>query len=108
MTTTHANCDHDRTPAARAICRKAQRAVAAKRQADIAEMIRVVGDRWVFRGASMFTRTHTDDLAVAADALYNYFAPTGDDARDRARRANGYVVTTSAQVIRRTVLYAAS
>lgn len=100
--TNHTNCEHDRTPAARAACRKARKNL-AHIEARI-ELINVLGAEWVLKAAWRFGSLQTTDVVDAADAILGYFAPSGDEARDRGRRANGYIITTSAREIRSIVL----
>lgn len=105
----HADCDHERTPAARAACRKARKAAAAERVEARASLIKALGgdmqyDRWVFKAASRFGKVRTSDIDEAADAVLDYFLPSGDDDKDARRRANGYTITTSPHTMRSIIL----
>lgn len=100
----HADCDHDLTPAARAACRKVRKAAIAAHIEERANLIQVLRNEWVFKAASRFGKVRTDDINEAADAVIAYFAPSGDDDKDARRRANGYTVTTNAHTIRSIVL----
>jgi len=111
----HTNCDHDRTSAARAICRKARATQVDAKAKAIAELLKVLDEgytprpnHWVFYGASHFAQVEVDTPEEAADALLAHFAPSGDEATDARRRANGYIITTDAHEIRRIILRAAS
>jgi hypothetical protein len=114
---THRDCYHEATKAARTACRRER---AAQAQAEVAtqaarlvaanELIEVLGADWVKKGAITYTDfTYADSQAPGADleaalALLAYFAPSGDEDRDRRRRANGYTITTSPYEIRRIIL----
>jgi len=102
--TTHANCTHPATKAARATCRKNR---AAGPSAQVLELIEVLNrgysprpNHWVFFAASRFAQIHTDDVFAAAEAVLAYFAPSGDDAQDDRRRRNGYIITQDPYQIR--------
>lgn len=105
-TTAHANCDHEATKAARAACRKARSSATAIRDAQVADLLAAYDrgyqtrpNAWVLNSAAKFAKVHTDDPIIAANALLDFFAPSGDEVRDAARRANGYTITTDASTI---------
>lgn len=112
----HSNCDHDRTPAARAACRKARANEDTFQAALRRELIEVFNsanyipssNHWVFYAARRFANYTGDDLDIAAGAVLAYFRPTGDEAQDANRRRNGYTVTTDPRNMLRITLRAAS
>lgn len=109
--TTHANCTHPATKAARAACRKA---TAKGPSAEVLELIRVMNlgystpNRWVFYAASRFAKVNTSDVFTAAEAVLAHFAPSGDEAQDSRRIRNGYIVTDDPHTILRVTLRSAS
>ncbi len=110
MTSSHANCDHDTTKAARATCRKNRAQVDTAHEALISSLLDAMpanelGYDWVIRGAQGFSNYQGSDRREAAEALLTYFAPTDDEASNARRRANGYLLTTDAYAIRRAILH---
>jgi hypothetical protein len=103
MTTTrtaHQDCTHEATKAARTSCRKDRASgLAAAREA-----LDIITARWALTGASNFTDYKGSDPLEATIALLAYFGPSGDEAQDARRRANGYIITTSAATIRSIIL----
>lgn len=106
MTTSHANCDHEATSSARALCRKAR----ADRQVLVEGIASYfedhVNDRfydWLLRGAWRFGSYQGNDHLEAASALLEYFFPANEATHDRRRR-DGYTVTTSPSVMRSVIL----
>lgn len=100
--TSHTDCSHEATKAARAACRKASAAKVTAREAVLTDTIAAFAARgddliWLFRAAAAFPEVRTTDRFEAAAAVYDYFAPSGDEAKDRRRRANGYLVTSNPQ-----------
>lgn len=109
MTSSHANCDHEFTKAARATCRKVRAEAANERNTWIDALLAAMpendlGIDWLVRGAQNFSDYRGDNRIEAANALLDYFAPSGDEARDASRRRNGYVITTDAYRIRSIIL----
>lgn len=103
----HTNCDHEATPRDRAACRKAQAEAAAATEVLIQALFAAMPEGelhdWLLRGAYTFASYEGSDRREAAEALLSYFGPVGE-AEDARRRANGYIVTTDASTIRRTIL----
>lgn len=94
--TSHTDCTHEATKAARAACRKAR---AAGPSAEVLELVRLADGDWILQGslfyaASRFAGVRTDDALEAATAVVAHFAPSGDEAKDARRRANGWIITT--------------
>jgi hypothetical protein len=97
--TAHQDCDHEATKAARAACRKAKASAAKAQEGKLADIIAAFATRgddlnWLFIAARTFPQVKTDDRFEAAAAVLDYFGPSGDEAQDARRRANGYIVTT--------------
>lgn len=103
----HADHDHPATSAARSACRKAATNAATQEAADIARFISIMGD-WTFYAASRFAKCQTKDINEAAKAAIAHFAPSGDEATDRRRIADGWTITTNFNQIRSITLQAAS
>lgn len=109
MTTSHANCDHEATKAARLACRKirAQRAALAVDIADYFERCELtqgfVGHDWLLRGARVFADYEGSDHLEAAAALLDYFYPA-DPAKREYKARNGYIITESPVNMRHTIL----
>lgn len=107
MTTAHANCTHPATKADRLACRKAHQANLTKALDLLAyfDARRDYND-WVLMGAQRFGNFEgsAQDRTAAALSLLTYFAPSGDEATDARRRANGYTITTSPAEIRSIIL----
>lgn len=111
-TMNHTDCDHPRTKAARAACRKA-RAKVDTQALDLLEVFSISDymgrpDHWVFYAARRFASYEGTDRIAAARAVLDYFLPSGDEDRDERRRANGYTITTDLYTMRTITLRAAS
>lgn len=95
--TAHQDCTHEATKSARATCRKARAAEAATRAAYLSNVINAFSAKditWLYRAARSFAQVEvTTDLEAAA-AVADYFGPSGNEAQDARRRANGYTVTS--------------
>lgn len=111
--TDHSTHDHDATPAARAACRKAVAAASSAHNAARDALIAAFAAKsdyrnWLSYAAGRFAQVRTEDPIVAAEAVMTYFFPSGDEAYDARRRANGYTVTTDVNLIVHITLRAAS
>ena len=109
----HTDCLHEATAKDRAACRKDRASAAAALEVLILALFDAMPATgeirdWLTYGASCFGDTYTSDRREAALALLAYFGPSGDEDRDASRRRNGYLVTTDAYEIRRTILRRAS
>lgn len=108
----HANCSHEATPKDRAACRKAR----AARESRAFDLIRDFNSTsyspatnyWVFYAANRFAGYQGNVPLEAALAILDYFSPSGDEAKDDRRRANGYLVTDHIPTMLSTTLHAAS
>lgn len=102
--TSHSNCTHPADKAGRLACRKER----ALKVAAITELetyfIRQGDTEWLIRGAARFGSYQGTDTFEAATALLDYFAPSGDKARDDRRKANGYTITEAPHHIRSIIL----
>lgn len=82
--TSHRDCDHPATKAARAACRKARAKVDTAREAAIDALLATFDsaryqprpNHWVLYAASSFPHLHTEDPREAAAAVLDYFATT--------------------------------
>lgn len=100
----HATCTHPRDKAGRLACRKA-RALKVAAITELETFFTARGDtEWLMRGAARFGSYQGTDTFEAATALLDYFAASGDKARDDRRRANGYTITDSPHHIRSIIL----
>lgn len=107
----HANCPHEATRAARAACRKAQNDLLVKAHALLGifnEGYAPRPDHWVWYAAHHFTDYRGDDRVEAALQVLDYFLPSGNDAWDARRKANGYTITTDIHTMRSITLRSAS
>ncbi len=107
----HSGHSHPATSAARATCRKATNGQEATIDRFLATMERgycPTPGHWTFYAASRFADYRDGDIRAAAKATIAAFAPSGDEATDRRRIANGYIITTSFEEIRRIALRCAS
>ena len=112
MNIDHRNCDHEATSKDRAACRKA-RAVRDSRAFDLirdfnSTSYQPATNYWVFYAANKFAGYQGDIVLEAAHAILDYFSPSGDEAKDNRRRANGYLVTDHIPTMLSTTLHAAS
>lgn len=116
MNIDHRNCAHEATSKDRAACRKARAEAAASRTTCIADLIEVFNEaryipspnHWIWYAAQRFAHYEGTDLNEAAAAILDHFYPSGDEAQDARRRANGYLITESAYHMLQTTLHAAS
>jgi hypothetical protein len=118
MTTSHADHDHDNTKAARALCRKNAFLADSTAKAEVLACISTFRglaaayerdqDEWIWYGVRAFTAYKGTDIYEATRALLDYFAPTGDDAKDARALADGHLITTDPYAIRRIILRRAS
>lgn len=107
----HTDCTHEATKAARTACRKARMAL----RVEAAALIGIFNqgyapspDYWVWYAARHFADYRGADLEEAALAVLAYFRPSGNEARDARRKANGYTITTDIHTMRSITLRAAS
>ena len=110
--TSHDDCLHEATKAARATCRR-QRASAVDAKAKaIADLLAQFPDSDYSRDLLLYGAHRLGwigtDRTEAAEAVLNYFAPSPIEAENENRRRNGYLITTDPRVIRSTFLRMAS
>ncbi len=112
--TSHTDCLHEATKAARATCRRDRNFSAAAEAKAIDDLIAAFSAKALFSSsklfyaANRFTNTITSDPRIAAAAVLRHFAPSGDEDIDSNRRLNGYTITTSPEAIVSLTLRAAS
>ena len=113
----HTDCLHEATSKDRAACRKAKADTSAALALAVATLLEVFASRtmdwdsdtkWVFYAARRFASYEGSDATEAATAVLSYFAPSGDEDRDRNRKANGYTITTDPHTMVSITLRAAS
>jgi hypothetical protein len=109
--TSHTDCTHPATKAARAACRKARAAIDTEAR-DLVHFLNQDTfadiDHWVTYAARRFCNLAEGTATDKARAILDYFAPSGDEAQDARRRANGYTITTDFYEIRSIIRLSAS
>lgn len=109
MTTSHTNCDHEATKAARAQCRKDRAALAAKAAELVAYFdAHAEGDRhnWLAYAARRFCDFEGDTTDRQAMALHIITHPRKQDTE--YNRRNGYTPYTTPAALWHMTLRAAS
>lgn len=113
----HTECAHEATKAARATCRRNRAKALDYHNKDIDLLLEVFRskatytdrpDQWVWWAARNFTSYKGEDVREAASAILTHFHPSGDEALDNRRKANGYIITTMPHTMLSITLRAAS